>query len=367
MALPQVLPVDSTITFFGTCPTTWDDLTPEQKGSCIDPVHLTRQIDGYYAWAAVGELARQWNKNGYQEYSAVINQTKFHIGRSIVCREEIASYELRLLSTTLSRERAKPFVIITSKNIKRAREIFSRLEQHPRLSKFGLNYMARQGELRCTAGDPPTPSLGPINPQGKSLSCLIFGARIKLISPDAFIQSNGNRAPTISTKSSSYNQAARTSQSSLSLCGARIAVYKHEGGISGKKKMATIGGVFQIGGKYKALTAAYVFFDKIASEDSGICVTTDGSSSMDQDNPRPVMSDLYEIVVESFWPHMTDGASRTTVISMGLFEPQLTRHRKGLETKNTSELIWNLEMDWALLELRNPMTWDLIFFKSPPV
>lgn len=303
------------VTFFGTCPTLWEDLSPDQRDSCIAQVHLVRQVEGCFAWVATGELARQWNENGYQEYSAVIEYGRFRIGRPGLGRDRIATHDLRLLSTTPDRERAIPFVIITSKNLKRAQETVNRLQKHPRLSKFGFQYMARQGGLKLTAGDPSSKATG-------------------------------------------------LSGRSRGLCGARIAVYKHGGTSRGEKKnVATIGGVFRIGRKYYALTAAHVFFDNIASTgswaDSGLYVTTEssiGGVGVTQDAPRPEVFGSYEILVESFWPHTASNDSEKPNLStsLGLFEPQVAHRRKGIKPATSSEVIWNFEMDWALFEIKDP-------------
>ena len=308
------------ITFFGTCPTVWKNLNSDQRDSCIAQAYLVRRVEDHYAWNATGELAKQWNENGYQEYSAVIEFSTFRTGKLGLGRDRIASHELRLLSTTPDRESATPFVIITSRNLKRAQETVGRLQKHPRLCKFGFSYMARQGGLRLTAGKPSSSS------------------------------SSSSSAPSIGI-----------SEPVHSLCGARIAVYKHaETTRFGKKQVATIGGVFHIGRKYYALTTAHVFFDNVASTgswaDSGLYITTESSVSMVQNAPRPEIYGSYEILVESFWPHITgiDGEAQSDGTSLGLFEPQVTHRRRELDTKAFSEVVWNIEMDWALIELRDP-------------
>lgn len=184
--------------------------------------------------------------------------------------------------------------------------------------------------------------------------------KFRLISLDSLIPSNKIRVRGESNDCSSSDEPITPVISLYSLCGARIAVYKYEGGIRGRKlNVATIGGVFQVGTKYMALTVAHVFFDNVTSSgswvDSGLYVTTDSSDSAAQDRPRPVVSELYEIVVESLWPHAIATNDNTQTKSIGLFEPQVTRHRKESRTVNTSDLIWNFDMDWALIELQDPL------------
>ncbi|KAG8525537.1 uncharacterized protein KY384_009181 [Bacidia gigantensis] len=300
------------VTFFGTCPTCWEQLDSSQRDSCIAQTHLLRLVEGHYAWIATGELAKQWNENGYQEYSAVIEHGRYRIGKPGLGRDRIASHELRLLSTSSNRESATPFVIVTSRNLRKAQETISRLQKHPRLCKFGFQYMARQGGLRLTAGEPPSTSNIP-------------------------------------------------SVAQHSLCGARIAVYSHTGVSRGSNKnVSTIGGVFRIRQKYYALTAAHVFFENIASTgswaDSGLYVTTESSVGGTQSAPQPEISGLYEILVEGLWPYAAsaDGRAQDPGRSLGLFEPQVAHRRKSPNPRASIEVIWNFESDWALIQLNGP-------------
>ncbi|KAL8716475.1 MAG: hypothetical protein Q9225_006202 [Loekoesia sp. 1 TL-2023] len=178
--------------------------------------------------------------------------------------------------------------------------------------------MARQGRLRLTAGDGGDPSLTSV----------------------------GSNEP------------------SRGLCGARIAVYRHTGVARNEKKnVATIGGIFRVGRKYFGLTAAHVFFDNVASTgswaDSGLYVSTNSSSNQIQDVPRPIVSGLYEIFAESSWLRVAgaEGDTGDLGVSLGLFEPQVGHRRKEPSAKTFSEVIWNFEMDWALIELSEPQKW----------
>jgi hypothetical protein len=43
--------------------------------------------------------------------------------------------------------------------------------------------------------------------------------------------------------------------------------------------------------------------------------------------------------------------------SIGLLAPWRTRNRKDAATKALPEVIWDAELDWALIELRDPKFW----------
>lgn len=359
MASTQTPTSNPTITFFGTCPTVWESLPRDQKDLCVSQVQLRCQIQGHYAWAADGELKRQWNETGYREYSAVIEYRKLRFGRPISYRGRIPSHELRLLSTTPSRESASPFIIITSRDKKEAQETISRLQKHPRLCKFGFEYMARQGGLRVAAGEG--------SPISQNIEAPASGY---LTSDAAGLVSHHHPG----VQSATVNPEDRDSLAKLfgttvggsphPLCGARIGVYKSLGPVRDKKRnVATIGGVFPIGRKRYALTSAHVFFDNVTSSgswaDSGLYVTSNSSALAVQDTPRPEVSELYEIFVESLWPHATDadGQMHNIGTSIGFFAPQLSYRRKGPNKTTASELIWDFDMDWALIELQDPLMW----------
>ena len=139
------------VTFFGTNPTAWESLTRDQKDSYIASTQLPGRMEGYYAWAPAGDLARQWRQKGFDEFATVIEESK-HLGNgsNFLRREKLVSHELYLLSHEHSRETAVPFIVITSRNLKQAQETVSRLRKHPRLSRFNIKYLARKEGL---AGD----------------------------------------------------------------------------------------------------------------------------------------------------------------------------------------------------------------------
>ena len=145
--------------FFGTCPTVWEDLTPDQKDSCIAQIPLSRQIEGHYVWPAAGELARQWKSEGYEQYLNIIEIDRFNAHGSDFGRNRAVTHELRLLSTSPLRQTAVPFIIITSKNIKAAQETVDCLRKHPYLSEFGFGYLSRQEDLGPPASGPPPISI----------------------------------------------------------------------------------------------------------------------------------------------------------------------------------------------------------------
>jgi hypothetical protein len=142
------------------------------------------------------------------------------------------------------------------------------------------------------------------------------------------------------------------------LSGTKIAVYRYSGDVRGQKRnVSTLGGVFKIGGRHFALTAAHVFFDNVESTgswaDSGLYVTADGSDSFSSEIPPPEVSGIYEVVIENGWSQM--GGLGT---SIGLVAPSVLQHRKSPATEALPEVIWDVELDWALIELKNPALWE---------
>ena len=352
MAAAQAATPSTDFTFFGTCPTGWDNLTPTQKESCIG-TQLIRQIEGHFAWAAAGQLLEQWNSSGEEEYSAVIAHGKAGRFRSFR-QHKIPGHELRLLSLSPDKDTAAPFIIITSKDKdgKAARETIERLKQHPRLARFSLEYMPRQGNTRLTMGRPTDASSNQpeLNGKGKANSS---GSR-----------GSAHATNEIADFSPQSVRNQETQKRSENLCGARIAVYTHSGRVRGQKpQVSTIAGVVKIGDRYYALTVAHVFFDNVNSTkswaDSGLYVTSESSIDPRPEVPIPRSSQIYQVIIESLWPHDKDLQDESDIqsTSIGLIAPSLPHRRKDPVTAALPEVIWDAELDWALIELRDPVLW----------
>jgi hypothetical protein len=355
MAAAQAAPPTPDFTFFGTCPTSWDNLTPTEKESCIGN-QLICQIEGHFAWAAAGPLLEQWNSSGEEEYSAVIAHGKAGIFRSFR-QHKIPGHELRLLSLLPDKETAVPFVIITSKDKddKAARETIERLKHHPRIARFALKYMVRQGNTRLTMGSPTDTSSN----QPK-LNC---------DGNDNFSGSRGSADASASANeivdfSRQFVKNQETQKHPENLCGAKIAVYTHSGRVRGQKsRVSTIAAVVNVGNRYYALTVAHVFFDNVDTSkswaDSGLYVTSESSVGLRPEVPIPRSSKIYEVVVESLWPNDKDLQDESEIqsTSVGLVAPSLPHRRKDPATAALPEVIWDAELDWALIELRDPILW----------
>ena len=358
MAAAQAVPPSTDFTFFGTCPTGWDNLTPTQKESCVG-TQLIRRIEGHFAWAAAGQLLEQWNSSGEEEYSAVIAHGKAGRFRSFR-HHKIPGHELRLLSLLPDKETVAPFVIITSKDKddKAARDTIERLKQHPRLARFALKYMIRQGNTRLTMGSPTDSSSN--QPELNSKRKANFsGSRG---SADAFASANAMNEIADFSRQSVKNQ--ETQKRPENLCGARIAVYTHSGRVRGQnRQVSTIAGVVNVGDRYYALTVAHVFFDNVDSTkswaDSGLYVTSESSIGLRPEVPIPRSSKIYQVVIESLWPHDKDLQDKSEIqsTSIGLVAPSLPHRRKDPATAALPEVIWDAELDWALIELRDPILW----------
>lgn len=120
---------------------------------------------------------------------------------------------------------------------------------------------------------------------------------------------------------------------------------------------ATIGGILQIGQKHMALTVAHAFFNSSQasrSDTESDFDSMDGSTSTIQSEDPPNPADLYEICVESFWPHNIINDAE----SIGIFRLRSAREEQTRDqTPDVYEIIWNFEKDWALVELRDHLPW----------
>jgi len=347
-----------TITFFGTCPTIWDDLSADQKDSCTGQIQLRSQFEGHFAWPPAGELARQWNESGDKEYSAVKEHTWLQIGKLGLRRSKFATHQLLLLSTLPSRATAVPFIVVTSKSEKVARETVKSLEHHPRLSRFGIKYMARQGGLKISAADSAFIVQGDEPASGSEPTS-------ELEAVNSFPVFAGESSTTRGGLPVMPNNISSTKSSRTRLCGARISVYRYSGGKREQRKnVATIGGVFKIGARHFALTSAHVFFDNIECSgswiDSGLFITYGSGHSFVQEGPLPKLSEVYDVVIEGYWPHTDNSvnASESGNISIGLVAPSLSHRRKTANIAALPEVIWDDQLDWALIELRDPKLWE---------
>ncbi len=224
MAAIQAAAPSTEFTFFGTCPTGWDNLTPIQKESCVG-TQLIRQIEGYFAWAAAGPLLEQWNARGEEEYSAVIAHGKARRFRSSR-QQKIPGHELRLLSLVPAKETAAPFVIITSKDKddRAAKDTIERLKQHPRLARFSLKYVIRRGNTRLTMASltDASPNQAELNINGEGS---ISGSRGSV---DAFTWPNAMKGNTNSSRQSVGDQ--ETQQRPENLCGDTVRFEDELGG-----------------------------------------------------------------------------------------------------------------------------------------
>jgi hypothetical protein len=121
------------------------------------------------------------------------------------------------------------------------------------------------------------------------------------------------------------------------LLGARIAVYRYSGDVRDHKiNVATLGGVSLMEGRYLAVTVAHVFFESFSSE-----------------TPPPKISGIYEVVIENGWPQIGGGVGT----SIGLVAPRVLQHQKNPAIKALPEVIWDAELDWGLIELKDPALW----------
>lgn len=327
MAAPQPPPLIDTITFFATVPTPWADLSADQRDSCIGQVSLQRQIEGHHAWPPSGELARQWNETGYDEYSAVLahRQQQRRFSRRALGRDKLAAHRLLLLSTSDIRTEATPFVVVSSSSEKVVQDSIALFRSHRRLNNFGFEYMAHQTGLRLSASKPGSARRQPQNTAPHTVQYPYMGG----------------------------------------LSGAKITVYNHSGIERGQKRnVATLGGVFQIGTRHFALTAAHVFFDNVQSSgswaDSGLYVISDSNDSLSSNAHQPKVANVYEVVIESGWSRHGAAINDewTEGKSIGLVAPSVLLHRKDNTTKALPEVIWDAELDCALIELVDPSLWE---------
>lgn len=371
MAAAQATPHPD-IAFFGTCPTGWTNLTWDEKERCIG-IRLSRQIQGFDAWTAVGELLEQWNEFGNDEFSAVIRyceSKRFYLGRP-----NNPSHQLRILSLPFDKPTAHPYIIIDSKDEKAAKAIVERLEKHPRLCRIGFKYIAHKGKmtLSSTASEffPSIniPETGDNNnngflPRSQTINETLVETQDRNTSPKDDLKPVSKPASLPEYIEKPASQPAVVSSLADNLCGARIAIYAHTGLVRGEKKnVSTIGAVIKIGTSFYALTVAHAFFDNIDTTqswtDSGLSVWTDSGSARRRTIPKPRISDAYEIVIESIWPHRGDiyEASAISPNAIGLVAPSVANQRKTPLTESYAKVFWDPHLDWALIELKQAALW----------
>lgn len=371
MAVAQAVATSTEISFFGTCPTGWNNLNTAQKASCIG-FNLKGRIGDYFGWAAAGELRDQWNKVGFKEYDAVI---KCH--RS---RHRIYPPEIRLLSISSDQSSAYPFVIIICSREKAGKDTIARLELHPRLSRFGLRYLSRLSNTVMTmdkregmASD--SPLIMDRNMAGLATTPGHF-SHFEIATPRVKHEQEPGYFPftvDVGSSASGKGEDSRViSSSAKNLCGAKIAVYSGSASFRNpKRNSSTIGSVLKAGNRYFALTVAHVFFGDVDTNkswfDSGLSLNSQlNHTSRDSSNPGhnevrdPQISESYEIVIESLWPHHSDlqdgpGISRSAI---GRVSPRITHQRRLPDAEVFPELLLDAQLDWALIELRDPSLWE---------
>jgi hypothetical protein len=149
-----------------------------------------------------------------------------------------------------------------------------------------------------------------------------------------------------------------TSNHLTNLCSTRIAVYVHSGVVRAPKpRRSTIAAVVHIGTQYYALTVAHVFFERVDASkswtDSGLYTTSESSVENRSEVPVPRSSNMYEIIVESVWPHdNAQGGAESESSVIGLVAPLLSLRRRNSVEAALPVVIWNAELDWALIELK---------------
>ncbi|MCJ1327364.1 hypothetical protein MMC10_004033 [Thelotrema lepadinum] len=305
------------ILFFGTIPVGWEDLTSDQRHSCIGQYKLKCLFGGHHAWVAEGDLLDRWNAQGNSAYTVAIT----HINRKIKKRC-IVSHQFFLLSQIPNRETAIPFVIVKSRAKKTAEEVVSKLEKHPHLCKFGMRYMALEGGIR------PSATYRSIIPEVSSGIPLEVSA-----------DTNASESSLIDIES---------------LCGAQIEVASDSSpGRDAKVNIATIAGVFRLGQRHYALTAAHAFFDNVDSSgswaDSGLYVTSTSSQSLTQETPLPKISESYDVVLKNVPKNVrraNDVATTTiTSVSLGPVIPSVLHRRRNTLNTALPEVVLDAELD----------------------
>jgi hypothetical protein len=243
-----------------------------------------------------------------------------------------------------------PFVIIISKDKdgKTAKDTVDRLQNHYRIGRYSLKYIVRQGNVRFTVGHTGENS----TTQSHSHS------------EEDFNLSGVNDSAPMSLSMQSSEQPGHKPQPPnhlANLCGARIAVYVHSGRVRVQQpRISTIAAVVHIGTQYYALTVAHVFFEGVDTSkswtDSGLYTTSESSIGNRPEVPVPRSSKMYEVVVESLWPHDHNSQADAGIESsfIGLVAPSLSLRRRDSVAEALPVVIWNAEMDWALIELRDP-------------
>jgi hypothetical protein len=242
--------------------------------------------------------------------------------------------------------------------------------------------MPHRAELKLSAGHSESDASTPITEANDIPESSEPADSSKLPVHNVLPASASSPASTVSQTLAQGTGAPITYPYLSGLAGARISVYRMMGNLlEQKSKMATIGGVFKIGERHFALTAAHVFFENVENTeswaDSGLFVTSSSNNDSHSEASAPRISDVYKVDVESSWTQKgTSGeVEPSKKMSLGLVAPAVRRTRQDRASKPLPEVIWNAELDWALIELKDPnlcrparlhLSPEIVLDASPP-
>jgi hypothetical protein len=364
-----VSPSQSTVDvfiFFGTCPTRWTDLSASQQDTCIGQTQLRRRIEGHYAWPAAGELLRQWNESGYDEYSAVLkHKNEGKLNKLFKSKGEIVARPLLyLLSISEQRYTARPFIVVSAKSDKAGeiektvQDAIALFRSHPRLCTFGFKYMAQRSALGLSAGTGEREATA----RSSGFRQVDAGQRIitvesQILNADLSVD-DGIALPHVVMETTAVGGAQYPTFTGLS--GVSIRVYRRDTliGRAQKPNIATISGVIKVGDTRYALTAAHIFFDNFEGTESwalsGLYANGGNSSTFYLDAKPPRTSGPYEVILGRDDP-LLENYSRT--MSLGLFTVSSVQRNRSTISSGLPQVILDPELDWALVELRQPRLW----------
>jgi hypothetical protein len=311
----------------------WGSLDTETREKCIGLEPCKYKYGDMHAWPAAGILRTTWNQTISKTILDILNdeETQSVLRGFFSRRRKVISFRpiLFLLSSSGQRLEATPHVVFLcgKKYLKASLRAIQVLEQHKCMQSYDFSYVREIDEIALSAADTP----------------VLSGVR-------------------------------DVDQDNNSLCGKAVHAYPFPCTTASKSRLATVGGIFKAGlHGYFAMTCAHVFFDlPDAQEDS------DNDSELDSDSEGTTSSTS----ISSSDPFRPQSRMESPV-PHGVFRPLKSSPMTSRQISNSAdvdaqintathvgnafassissslpiELLFNRELDWALVQITDPRLW----------
>jgi hypothetical protein len=286
------------------------------------------------AWPAAGILKSTWNQIIFKIITDILNdeETQSVLRGLFGRRRNVISFvpTLCLLSSSGKRSEASPHVVFLcrdKKDLKASLRAIEILKQHKFIRSYDFGYRREYDPILISANDTPVPS----------------GIEI-------------------------------TGQANGSLCGKAVGTCPFPCTAISESRQATIGGILKAGPHaYFAMTCAHVFFDfpdgQEASDDdsegdSDLELTTASASNTSSDtlhSQAPIKTPAPHGVFRSLqsspmtWRQLSKSthldAQTSTATHVG------NAFASSASSSLPEELLFNRELDWALVQITDPRLW----------